>query len=86
VNTLAWILFCHPLKIVNESLLTIRHCWVVLNVNLSNIPVDSLGRIIVVKHQVVEGHYVLFVMFKMLLVCHNSLTSSFIVIGHDNNG
>jgi hypothetical protein len=54
VNTLTWVLFCHSLKIFNESLLAVSHRRVVLNVNLSKISLDRFGRVVLIEHQVIE--------------------------------
>ena len=81
VNMLAGVILCHSLIILNESLLAVGHRRVVLNVSLSNIPLDGFSGIVLVKHCVTEGHHVPFVLFKMsILVCHISL--SLPVIGY----
>jgi hypothetical protein len=37
------ILLRHPRKILDESSLTVGHRWVVLNVNVARVPLDSFG-------------------------------------------
>jgi hypothetical protein len=51
----------------HESLITVSHCWIMLNISLTNTSLDGFKRIILIKHQVIEGCYVLFVLFKPIL-------------------
>jgi hypothetical protein len=57
VNTLARTLL-PSFQNTQRKRLAVGHCRIVLNVNLSNMPLDGFCRVILVEHQVVEGQHV----------------------------
>src|SRR5947209_6776243 len=66
LDALSWILLSHSSEVVNEGLLAISHCRVMLGVHLSCIPLHRESRLAFIEHQIIEAHHGLFVAFKLL--------------------
>lgn len=56
----------HPREVLNECILTVSHCRVMLNIYFSRVFLDSLSRPTLIKHQIIESHRILFVLFKLI--------------------
>ena len=55
----------HSLEVVDEGLLAIGDMGVVLGVGISRVALDGFGWTQVIEHQVIEGHHVCLVLFKI---------------------
>ena len=63
VNPLSRVLRGHLFEVLDECFLTIPHVGIVLYIDIAYILIDSLLRLALVKHQVIEALRVSFVLF-----------------------
>jgi hypothetical protein len=62
LNSLARVLGGHPLEVLDKRLFAVGDIWVVLNVSIAGILLDRLARLALIKHQVIEGLRISFVL------------------------
>jgi hypothetical protein len=61
LDVFAWMLLGHPQKVVDKSLLPVRHRGIVLDVDFAGVLCHRLGGLRLVEHRIVESRYVSFV-------------------------
>ena len=67
VDTLAWIVLCHPREVRDEGLLAISNGGIMLDIDLSCVSLDCLGGLTLVEHQIVELCHCLLVALQLLI-------------------
>lgn len=65
VDSLSRVLLRHAREILNKRLLAISHAWIVLDIDLSRVSLDSFGWLILVEHQVIILRHRLLVAFQL---------------------
>jgi len=74
MDTLSRILLRHALEITNECLRAVGYVRIVLDIRVTDVLADGLGRPALVEHQIVESRSVLLVAFALII--HGTICSS----------
>ncbi len=61
LDPLAGVFACHAFEIVDKCLFAVADTGIVLDIHVSDVFLDSLGRSALIEHQVVKGDHVLLV-------------------------
>jgi hypothetical protein len=67
MDSLSRVLLRHAREILNKRFLAISHAWIVLDIDLSRVSLDSFGWLILVEHQVIKLRHRLLVALQLFI-------------------